>query len=188
MTDFGDFLRRLVERLDEAGIPYMLAGSVASTFHGIPRSTQDVNVIVTMAAPELKRLIRSLPPGAYYVSDDAAQDALRRRSQFNVIDLETGWKADLIVRKERPFSESEFQRRVHAEVLGVEAWVATAEDTIVAKLEWAKRAGGSERQLRDVAGIVEVVGVSLDRAYIQRWVDELGVEDLWLEADAKASR
>ena len=186
MTDFGDFVRRLIERLDDAGIAYMLAGSVASTFHGIPRSTQDVDVVVTMATGDLKRLLATLPDDAYYVSDEAALDALRRRSQFNIIDLESGWKADLIVRKERPFSESEFLRRIRAEVLGVPAWVATAEDTIITKLEWAKRGGGSERQLRDVVGIIEVVGAELDREYISRWVNELGIETLWADAETRA--
>ena len=182
MTDLSDFLQRLVAHLDNADVPYMLAGSVASTFHGMPRSTQDVDIVVTLSGGALKRLLAELPNSAYYVSDSAALDAVRRRSQFNVIDLETGWKADLIVQKEGPFSRSEFNRRVRAEVLDVVAWIATAEDTIVSKLEWAKRGGGSERQLRDVVGMIEVLGDQLDRDYIERWITELDVENLWRQA------
>lgn len=89
-----------------------------------------------------------------------------------------GWKADLIVRKRRVFSEVEFGRRVRASLLGMDLWIATAEDTIIAKLEWAKRAS-SDRQLRDVAGIVAVQGGDLDTAYIVRWVRRLGLADLW---------
>jgi hypothetical protein len=104
---------------------------------------------------------------------------LRRRSLFNVIDHSTGWKADMILRKARPYSVEEFRRRQAARMLDVEVFVATAEDTVLTKLEWAKLAGGSERQLRDAEGIVELRRGGLDRAYMDRWARELGVEDLW---------
>lgn len=182
MTDLGDFLARLVERLEAAQVPYMLAGSVASTFHGMPRSTQDVDVVVELSSQSLSKLLSELPDDAYYVSADAARDALRRQAQFNIIDLATGWKADLIVRKSRPFSAEEFQRRVRAEVFGVGTWIASPEDTVLSKLEWSKRGGGSERQLRDVVGIVELRGAELDRAYIKKWAAALRVEDLWERA------
>ena len=92
--------------------------------------------------------------------------------------LDAGWKVDLILREERPFIRSEFERREAAEISGVEVHVATAEDTIIAKLEWAQ-AGESERQLRDVVGILELSGEGLDRSYIERWIDELGLRALW---------
>jgi hypothetical protein len=88
----------------------------------------------------------------FYVDADVARDALRRRSMFNVIDMTTAWKVDLVIRKNRAFSIEELQRRSIETIVGVDAPTATAEDTIIAKLEWAK-AGSSERQLRDVAGI-----------------------------------
>ena len=82
------------------------------------------------------------------------------------------------MRKARPFSRSELDRRVPVKVLGVDVFVATAEDTVLAKLEWSKL-GESERQLRDVSGILEVKGESLDVRYVERWLDELAVRDLW---------
>ena len=97
--------------------------------------------------------------------------------------LDSGWKADLILRKERSFSRAEFERRQRAEIAGVATFVATAEDTIVAKLEWA-RAGESERQLRDVIGILEVSGERLDREYLARGIAELGLQALWDRASA----
>ena len=106
---------------------------------------------------------------------DAAEQAWRQRGLFNVIDLESGWKVDLILRKERAFSREEFSRREPATILGARVFVATAEDTILAKLEWAQR-GESERQLRDVAGVLAMRGGDLDRAYLERWAAELGVE------------
>ena len=105
-------------------------------------------------------------------------EAFGRLGQFNVIVLESGWKVDLILRKERAFSRSEFERRELAAIEDTQVFVATAEDTIVAKLGWAG-AGESERQLRDVADILEIRGSSLDLAYIERWVAELGLRAEW---------
>jgi hypothetical protein len=174
----GDLLRRLVAALDAAGIPHMVAGSFASTYHGVPRSTQDIDVVIDPSPASLDGFVASLSPDDYYVDADAARDALRHRSMFNVIDMETGWKVDLVVRKARPFSEEEFRRRQPAELFGVRVFLATVEDSIVAKLEWA-RMGDSERQLRDVAGMIAVRGDSLDRAYVERWVSSLGLTELW---------
>lgn len=174
----GDTLRHIVERLRAAGVPHMLAGSFASTFHGTPRTTQDIDLVIDPTPVLLERLLEAFSPQEFYVSVDAARDALVRGGQFNVIDLSTGWKVDLIMRRQRPFSEEEFRRRRSAEILDTTVDVASAEDTILAKLEWAKM-GESERQLRDVAGIVAVRGLALDRAYVERWAVELGVLDLW---------
>lgn len=163
----------------------MLAGSFASSFHGDPRTTHDIDLVIAPTRESLVALVRSLDPDRYYVSEPAALDAFDRRGQFNVVLLDSGWKADLILRKERPFSRSEFERRQSASIGGVEVFIATAEDTIVAKLEWAKQ-GESERQLRDVAGILDVSGSNLDRPYIDRWVAELGLLVEWDRAKALA--
>jgi hypothetical protein len=183
MTELGGFLERLVGLLDGAGVPFMIAGSFASAAHGLPRTTQDLDVVIDPPRPEsLDALVSSMPPDVYYVDADAARDALRRRSMFNVVDQASGWKVDFIIRKNRPFSRAEFSRRMKISLLGVPVFVASPEDTIVAKLEWSKQSGGSERQRRDVAGIVATMGDRLDRAYLERCVGELGVEDEWAQA------
>lgn len=183
--EISDLLGRFVQLLEVAGIPFMVAGSFASTTHGLPRSTQDLDLVVDPPSTSaLEALLASMPADRYYVDGDAAREALRQRSMFNVIDLASGWKVDLIVRKNRAFSREEFARRVSMVVLGVPVFVATPEDTIVAKLEWSKLAGGSQRQRRDVAGIVATVGGVLDRAYVERWVRALGVGDEWEAAQA----
>jgi hypothetical protein len=178
-------LARIVAALDAAGIPAMVAGSFASTFHGEPRTTLDIDLVIDPSRESLDRFVRGLEPSAFYVSGEAADQAWRQRGLFNVVDLASGWKIDLILRKERPFSRSEFDRRMPARILGVAVHVATAEDTILAKLEWAQL-GESERQLRDVVGVIELCGPSLDRAYIERWARELGVESLWQRARVEA--
>ena len=93
----------------------------------------------------------------------------------------TGWKADLIVRKGRSFSVEELRRLVQVDLLGLRVWMATAEDCVLSKLEWA-RAGSSERQIRDVRGILDAQASMLDLAYVERWVRELGLEEQWAEA------
>jgi hypothetical protein len=178
-------LRRVIAALDASGIPHMVAGSFASTHHGVPRATNDIDLVIDPSQSALERFARGLDPQSFYVSPEAALEAWRRRGQFNVIDLSAGWKIDLILRKDRPFSREEFGRRAPAVVFGIKVFVATAEDTILAKLEWA-RLGESERQLRDVVGVLEMQGDRLDRAYLERWAAELGVTALWHRARAEA--
>lgn len=174
----GELLQRLVAKLDAARIPHMVAGSFASTYHGVPRTTQDIDIVIAPTLASLTAFLASLPEDDYYVDSDVARDALRHRSQFNVIDMASGWKIDLILRKERAFSIEEFRRREPAVILGASVFVTTAEDSIVAKLEWAKQSQ-SERQLRDVAGIISARSDSLDISYIQHWITELKLEEQW---------
>jgi len=123
-----------------------------------------------------------MPEDDYYVDPNTAREAFRYRSMFNVIDHASGWKVDFIIRKNRDFSREEFARRQAASILGVPVYVASPEDTIVSKLEWSRMSGGSERQRRDIAGVVATLREQLDRAYIERWVHELSLSDEWTQA------
>ena len=173
-------LATIVFELDRAGIPHMLAGSFASSYHGDPRTTNDIDLVIDPTLETLLVFVRSLDPADYYASEEAAREAFERRGQFNVVLLDSGWKADLILCKRRDFSRSEFERRQRVSIEGTEVFVATAEDTVIAKLEWAS-AGQSERQLRDVRGILDVRSETLDRGYIESWVRALGLEPEWRE-------
>ncbi|HXU06577.1 MAG TPA: hypothetical protein VN903_36730 [Polyangia bacterium] len=176
----GDFLARLTAKLSAAGIAHMVVGSFASSFHGVPRSSQDLDLVIDPDGASLQRFLASLPPEEYYADADAAVEALRRRGQFNVIDMATAWKADLIVRKARPFSVEEMRRPIEGDLLGARVRIASAEDTLIAKMEWAQIGGGSELQLRDAAGILSLHGIErIDVAYVERWVRELGLEESW---------
>lgn len=173
------FLEPVLAALDGAGIPYMIVGSVASSAHGAPRTTHDIDIVVELTEAALGRLLAALPDDEFYVSHEAAFQALRDRTQFNVIGMTTGWKADLIVRKQRPFSVREFARRESLTLFDMPVWTASAEDTALAKLEWSKMSGGSERQRRDVVGIVARSGVAFDLEYVHEWVAALGLEAEW---------
>jgi len=175
MRDLSDFVRRLVEVLDGLALPYMFVGSAASTLHGPPRSTQDIDLVVALTLEDVHRLVVAFPDDEYYVSAEAIRDAVLRRYAFNIIDLESGWKADFMVLKVRPFSRKEFERRQRAVVFGTPSWVATPEDTILAKLEWSDLAGGSARQRDDVLGVLEAQWERLDVAYLEHWASELGI-------------
>ena len=176
MTGQPEFLATLVNRLQAAGIPFMVAGSLASSFHGRPRATNDVDLVVDPSPEALASFLRSLPHD-WYVSESAATDALRRRSMFNVVDPESGWKADLMIRKDREFSSRELERRMPAEVLGEAVPVATPEDVILAKLEWSKESG-SDRQYDDAVGVALLRWEELDREYLAKWAQQLDVSRL----------
>jgi hypothetical protein len=176
-------IRRVLKALESAGVPYMLTGSFASSFHGAPRTTQDVDIVIAPTLGSLQRLISEFPEDRYYVSREAALQAYGSESLFNVIDMDSGWKIDFIVRKSRPFSVEEFERRREAELLGTTMYVASAEDVILSKLEWAKMTG-SERQIADVTGILRTQGTDVDVDYVKRWVAALGLRNEWEKASA----
>jgi hypothetical protein len=180
-----DLLTRVTQVLTAARIDYMLTGSYASSLHGTPRATQDLDLVIAPTGSQLKALLSLLPDTDYYVSPEAAFDALARRSQFNIIDFSTGWKIDFIIVKDRDFSRTEFQRRRLQELDGLALFVASAEDVLLAKLEWAKL-GSSARQIEDAAGIIRLQGAQLDTEYVQRWVKVLGVEEQWTLARERA--
>ncbi len=171
-------LRSVVAALDTVGVPFMLTGSLAAAYHGAGRATMDIDVVIDPTPSQLRALVRALAETGAYISAEAADEALAHRSTFNVVDTTSGWKADLIIRKIRPFSETELGRRQAAEYEGCALWVASVEDVIVAKLEWAML-GGSARQLEDVAALRRVHAGRLDRAYLEHWVAELGLTTQW---------
>jgi hypothetical protein len=171
-----DALKLILSKLDECGIPYMITGSFASNIHGLPRATQGADVVIEVEPRTLERFLESLGP-AFYRGVQAARHALAREQMFNVVHLETGFKVDLIVRKSRPFSRIEFSRRQPSFYLGEKRWFATAEDTILAKLEWSKTAG-SERQFSDALNVAKLQKENLDRAYLEKWATELDILDL----------
>ena len=171
-----DALKLLLSKLDECGISYMITGSFASNIHGLPRATQDADVVIEVERKTLERFLQSLTPD-FYRSSEAAMDALDREQMFNVVHLETGFKVDLIIRKSRPFSKMEFSRRQPAFYLGANRWFATAEDTILAKLEWSKMSD-SERQFKDALSVAKLQRDNLDRTYLEKWARELDILEL----------
>lgn len=180
-----DVFENLREALEGVGIPYMVTGSFASSVHGVPRATNDIDVIIEPTREQLVQLMSKFAEPDYEAHPDDALNALKSRSMFSVIDRRGIWKIDFIVRKDRPFSKREFDRRRIIQILDVSVYAATPEDVLLAKLEWAKM-GESERQIRDAAGILEIQRDKLDVEYVERWAAALDVEDQ-LQAARKAA-
>jgi len=170
-----EFLKLIADSLGSSGIPYMLAGSFGSNFHGQPRTTNDVDIVIDPTRAQLDHWLDILGDG-YYVSRGAVANALERRSMFNIIDVANGWKADLIVRKDRPYSIEEFQRRQTGIMHGDEYSIASAEDVILTKLEW-NNITPSERQVQDAVNVAIAQGPKLDQSYLRKWAPSLGVTE-----------
>ena len=178
-------LRNVVEILEDSGVPHMLTGSLASAYYATPRATQDVDLVIDTDPVGLDRVVARLGDAGYYVDRGAAQQALESHGQFNAIDPVGGWKVDLIIKKDRSFSRTEFDRRASASLLGVEVSLASLEDVLLAKLEWS-RLGDSELQRRDVTQLLERAGDRMDLSYVERWVVDLGLSDEWKDARKRA--
>jgi hypothetical protein len=180
----------VVSALEELGVEYSVVGSVASSAHGVARSTVDADVVANLPESRVDAVVARLEQD-YYVDLDAARDAVRRRSMFNVIHLATMIKVDVYVLSDRAFDRSSFARRSPRALPDVPDartyQLDTPEDTVLHKLEWY-RAGGdvSDRQWADIVGVLTVQGDALDREYLDRWAAVLGVTDLlaraWREA------
>ncbi|HEX3533582.1 MAG TPA: hypothetical protein VHT23_05135 [Gemmatimonadaceae bacterium] len=176
---------KLRAALDATEIPYFVTGSFASSAHGVPRSTNDIDIIIAPTPTQLNALMDRFSDPEYYSDREDALEALERRSQFNVIDNETLWKIDFIVSKDSPFDRARFQRRRTTEIAGVNVSAATPEDVVIAKLLWSKL-GESERQINDAAGVVRMQSEKLDIPYIESWVDALELGEQWGKARERA--
>ena len=172
---------QVAESLEQLGVRYLIGGSIASTTHGIMRSTLDVDLLADLRPEHIPPLVEALS-GTFYLDVQAIQEALARRSSFNLIHLETMFKVDIFLTHGRAFDQSQMERR-RLQILTPDperaAYLASAEDIILAKLDWYRQGGEvSERQWRDVLGVLTVQAGRLDLAYLRRWAAELAVSDL----------
>lgn len=174
--------------LESLGLRCLIGGSLASSLHGVPRSSHDVDLLADVTPTSIDALVRELQ-AAFYVDGDMIRDALRHRTSFNLIHYDSGLKVDIFPLTSDPLLQEEMNRRQPFD-LGVAdsvVYFATAEDMVLQKLAWY-RAGGesSERQWTDVLGMLKVQGAGFDSAYARRWAVQLGVADLLQRAESEA--
>lgn len=171
----------VADTFDALGVPYAIGGSLASVWHGIPRTTIDADFVADLQPEQISPFVRALRD-QFYVDPLAIVDAMQRRGSFNLIHKTAMFKVDVFLPKERAFDRMQLQRRGREVILDEperRAWVTSAEDIILAKLEWFRMGGEvSERQWRDVLGVMKTQGTRLDEAYLRHWAVELGVLDL----------
>jgi hypothetical protein len=183
MQDPGLGLRRLIETLDKLEIRYVIGGSVASSVHGVFRSSNDVDIVAAIEEGHLAPLAEDLARD-FYADLDTMRDSLRRRRPFNLIHYGSSYKFDIFPVPSDPYYQAELERgEVKETVLGegeaVKCLVSTPEDTVLAKLVWYRQGGEqSERQWADLRGILSVQDERLDEIYLRKWAQHLGVEDL----------
>jgi hypothetical protein len=176
---------------EKLNVRYLIGGSLASTLHGMVRTTQDSDILAELRSEHIGKFVRELE-GEFYIDKEMIAEAIDQRSSFNIIHRDSFFKVDVFIPEMRPYVEVQLTR-AQRQILSVEppaeALVATPEDTLLAKLEWYRNGGEvSERQWRDVLGIIMVQGNKLDLAYLRQWAKELKVSDLLERAFLEAGR
>jgi len=185
VLDVALAVARALERCD---IGYFLGGSLASSYQGEPRATNDIDFVVALSGSDAVAFAHALGP-EFDVDIKALEEAARQGRPWNVIHLPSVTKIDLIMRGREPFDESEFSRRKPAEVRPDESLnMKTPEDTVLRKLLWYRDTGGvSDRQWRDVVGVLRHSGNVMDADYLARWAATLELDE-WLERARRESR
>ncbi len=185
LPEFVRVLMLVVQVFECLQIPYLIGGSMASAVYGVARSTLDADIVAEIHLEKVDALVKALG-NDFYADDEMIRDAIHHRSSFNMIHLTTMFKVDVFIRKERLFDQIQFQRRVEQLFTtnpDQKAFMTTAEDIILVKLEWYRLGNEiSERQWRDILGVLKVQAGRLDLDYLRKWAIELKVADLLLRA------
>jgi hypothetical protein len=178
----------LTAGLEELGLDYVIGGSVASSLHGIPRATQDIDVVVVLWGKDVDDFVARFQ-SSFYVDRDMVMDAIQRRASFNIIHLASMYKVDVFVADRSDLVREELNRRLMIE-LGEpprRVWVCSAEDIVLQKLDWYEQGNRiSDRQWLDVLGVMKVQGEKLDLAYLRRWAEARGLSELLEKAFREA--
>ncbi|MBE7491487.1 MAG: hypothetical protein HS108_07005 [Planctomycetes bacterium] len=173
-----ELLFEVSRRLEDAGIPSMLTGGLAFAFYGQPRDTIDIDLVIDAHGSDLDALLKVFPANeGWYLSEDAAREALRSKGMVNAIHSLSGNKIDLIVLKPSEYEQQKFRRRQEKRKGNVKFWITTPEDLVVSKLVWGMQSQ-SEKQARDIRVLLRALP-ELDFAYVEKWAHTLGAYD-WL--------
>jgi hypothetical protein len=175
----SDVLAQVVQTLDHLGIEYMVTGSIASSLQGEPRSTHDIDLVVAIHLSDIPQLVQAFPPPDFYLDEEMIREAIQQTGMFNLLDVTHGDKVDFWLLSRDPFDISRFERRYPEHCMGTTFYVSRPEDTIIMKLRWAQMSGGSEKQFGDALRVYEVQFETIDIAYIEHWIHQLGLESLW---------
>ena len=172
---------RVIDTFDDLEVSYHVGGSFASSIHGVPRQTHDIDLVADLSLEKIPELVQRLRD-EFYIDADMIRSALRRQASFNVIHLDSGFKVDIFPVGPGAFDQSEISRSIAHQILEnhpLSIMVKSAEDTLLRKLQWYRLGNEvSDRQWHDIVGIVRTQGDRLDRDYLRHWATDLGVKDL----------
>jgi hypothetical protein len=174
MRSESELLRDVIGRLNATGIEYMLTGSMASNYWGIPRTTHDLDFVLVMQPAQVERFVAAFAAG-FFLQPESIRAAFAPPFQFNVLDEQSALKVDFWLLHPEAFEQNMFARRQEVLLFDLRTWVATAEDSILHKLYW-NRITPSTRQIGDAAGVFAVQGATLSASYLRQWATHLGVE------------
>ncbi len=173
-----ELLIKISEVLEKIGIPYIVTGSVGAMAYGEPRFTIDIDIVAEVQKKHIQSLVAHFPKEEYYISEEMIEDAIEHNSQFNIIHPFSGLKIDIIIKKNSDFDTCRFNRKRKIFISqNVQAYFSSPEDIIVKKLEYYK-IGGSDKHLRDIAGILKITK-EIDRSYIENWVEKFDLVNIW---------
>ena len=180
----------VTDALEALSVTYAIGGSLASAVHGVMRATMDADLVAEVQMKHIEPLVQALG-NAFYADVEMMREAVRQHSSFNVIHLDTMFKVDVFVAKPREFDRSQLARR-QSYVLSEDplrrAYITSAEDIVLAKMEWYHIGGRiSDRQWRDILGVMKVQQDRLDHEYLRRMATTLGVSELLEQALAEAA-
>jgi len=181
MSDELEVLKMVTEKLNQAGIPYMITGSIPVSYYAVPRMTRDIDIVIELEEKDVEK-ITSLFSGDFYIDKESVQKAVREKGIFNIIHNTLIVKIDFIIRKEDVYRKEEFRRRLKTRIEETEVFLTTPEDLILSKLYWSKDSR-SEMQISDVKNLLQSVK-DLDKEYIKRWADYLGISEFYLEVSS----
>jgi len=177
--ELADLLKHVTTVLERLRIPHFVTGSIATIAYGEPRLTNDIDIVIRVQPRQIADLCREFPDDEFYVSPEMAADAAERGGQFNILHPRSGLKVDVMVADGSAFNESRFGRIQKLPVSPeLDVPFASPEDVILKKLEYY-REGGSDKHLRDIAGVLATMGAEIDQRYIAAWAQRLGVLRIW---------
>lgn len=168
-----EVLREVCSRLERAEIAYMLTGSLAMNYYAQPRMTRDIDLVVALPGRDRQKILE-LFKADFYVDAESVARAVDNASMFNLVHLESVVKVDMIVRKDSPYRQMEFERRQRIDLDDFSLWIVSKEDLILSKLVWAQ-SSSSEMQFRDVRNLL---ATGADLEYLQDWAGTLSVQSL----------
>ena len=169
----------VIKTLNQLNLPYIITGAYASSIHGEPRATHDIDLQIYLTPKDINDIYNAFQEN-FYVSKEGIEDALKYRTMFNLIHLESQIKIDFWIPKQSEYDQERLKRRQEITISGIKTFVISPEDSILTKLDWHKKTE-LEKHFADALGIMRIQGDRLDFDYITSWVEKLSIEELWAE-------